>query len=119
LRRSVEFAQYVALVCGRRLREAGIARSMGSKATATTTPSARASTPRSRRSCSAGARSHPRQEAGTTIFDWIEAWYNRERRHSRLGYRSPANFEHDHDESSDCAAGTDEEIFIEEQQRAA
>jgi len=26
-----------------------------------------------------------RQEARTAIFDWIEAWYNPTRRHSRLG----------------------------------
>ena len=31
-----------------------------------------------------------------------------ERRHSRLGYRSPAAYEHDYDERSDCATGTDE-----------
>jgi transposase InsO family protein len=30
-------------------------------------------------------RSFPtRQETWTAIFDWMEAWYNRERRHSRL-----------------------------------
>jgi hypothetical protein len=36
-----------------------------------------------------------RQEARTAVFDWIEAWYNRERRHSRLGYRSPDQYERD------------------------
>ena len=28
-----------------------------------------------------------------TVFVWIEGWYNRERRHSSLGYLSPAKFE--------------------------
>ena len=28
-----------------------------------------------------------------TVFLWIEGWYNRERRHSSLGYVSPAKFE--------------------------
>jgi putative transposase len=60
-----------------------------------------------------------RQEAKTAIFDWIESWYNRERRHSSLGYRSPADYERDYDERSDCAAGADQEIFIEERARAA
>lgn len=32
-------------------------------------------------------------EAKTTIFTWIEAWYNPRRRHSDLGQRSPNNFE--------------------------
>jgi transposase InsO family protein len=60
-----------------------------------------------------------RQEAKTAIFDWIEGWYNRERRHSRLGYRSPADYEHQYDERGDCADGTDEKTFIEERARAA
>jgi putative transposase len=60
-----------------------------------------------------------RQEVKTAIFDWIEAWYNRERRHSRLDYRSPDRHEPDYDERSDRAGRTDEEIFIEERARAA
>jgi putative transposase len=27
------------------------------------------------------------------MFEWIEVFYNRTRRHSTLGYRSPAEFE--------------------------
>lgn len=33
-----------------------------------------------------------RQEARTAIFDYIEVFYNRQRRHSILGYRTPAEF---------------------------
>jgi transposase len=36
---------------------------------------------------------HTRAEARQAIFDFIEIWYNRERRHSSLGYRTPAEFE--------------------------
>ncbi len=32
-------------------------------------------------------------EARSAIFDYIERWYNRRRRHSSLGYLSPAVFE--------------------------
>lgn len=32
-------------------------------------------------------------EAQQDIFEWIEVFYNRVRRHSTLGYRSPAEFE--------------------------
>ena len=32
-------------------------------------------------------------EAELAIFDFIEGWYNLHRRHSALGYRSPAVFE--------------------------
>jgi len=34
-----------------------------------------------------------RDEARQDIFEWIEVFYNRQRRHSTLGYRSPAQFE--------------------------
>jgi putative transposase len=35
-----------------------------------------------------------RAEARSAIFDYIERWYNRRRRHSSLGYLSPVAFEH-------------------------
>jgi len=34
-----------------------------------------------------------RGEAETAIFEWIEVFYNRVRRHSTLGYHSPVDFE--------------------------
>ena len=34
-----------------------------------------------------------REEAKQDVFEWIEVFYNRQRRHSTLGYRSPAEFE--------------------------
>jgi putative transposase len=34
-----------------------------------------------------------RSEARTEIFEYIETFYNRKRRHSYLGYLSPADFE--------------------------
>lgn len=34
-----------------------------------------------------------RREAQAAIFEYIEAWYNRGRLHSSLGYRSPAEYE--------------------------
>ena len=32
-------------------------------------------------------------EARMAIFEFIEGWYNRQRRHSTLGYQTPAGFE--------------------------
>lgn len=38
-------------------------------------------------------RYETREEARQSIFNYIEIFYNRQRRHSALGYRSPATFE--------------------------
>ena len=37
-----------------------------------------------------------RSELATAMFEWIEAFYNRARRHSALGYLSPADYEQLH-----------------------
>jgi putative transposase len=36
---------------------------------------------------------HTREEAQASIFEYIEVFYNRQRRHSTLGYMSPAEYE--------------------------
>ena len=38
-------------------------------------------------------RYRTRDEAKASVFEWIECWYNRRRRHSSLGYLSPEQFE--------------------------
>ena len=35
-----------------------------------------------------------RKEARQDIFEYIQVWYNRKRRHSALGYQSPEQYEH-------------------------
>jgi putative transposase len=37
-----------------------------------------------------------RDEARASIFEYIEAFYNRVRRHSSLGYVAPAEYERTH-----------------------
>lgn len=34
-----------------------------------------------------------RRQASSEVFEFIEVWYNRKRRHSSLGYRSPVDYE--------------------------
>ena len=38
-----------------------------------------------------------RAEARTAVFEYIEGWFNPRRRHSTLGYLSPADYEHQHE----------------------
>lgn len=42
-------------------------------------------------------------EARLALFTYIEAWYNPRRRHSALGYLSPANYESKHRNTSDLS----------------
>jgi len=41
----------------------------------------------------AGESFATREQARRAIFEWIEVFYNRQRRHSALGYVSPEQFE--------------------------
>jgi transposase InsO family protein len=41
-----------------------------------------------------------RAEARRTIFEYLEVFYNGDRRHSSLGYLSPVAFERHHEEKS-------------------
>jgi len=108
-------AQYVALIFGRRLREAGIAQSMGSKGDCYDNAVCESFHATLEKELLRGRSFRTRQEARTAVFDYIETFYNRERLHSTLGYRSPDQFERDHKERSDCASGTNEMIFDQEQ----
>jgi putative transposase len=90
-------SQYVALIFGQRLREAGIAQSMGSKGDCYDNAVCESFHATLEKELLKGRSFKTRQEAKTVIFEWIEAWYNPSRRHSRLGYLSPDQYERDHD----------------------
>jgi putative transposase len=44
-----------------------------------------------------------RVELSTAIFDWVEVFYNRTRRHSSLGMLSPAAYERLHGDHTNAA----------------
>jgi putative transposase len=44
-----------------------------------------------------------REQAKKTLFEWIEIFYNNQRRHSTLGYASPAKFERRHFQQPLCS----------------
>lgn len=85
--------QYTSLAFGRRCREAGIAQSMGSVGDCY--DNAMAESFFASLECELIARSRWRThaEAHMAVFDYFEAFYNPRRRHSGLGYLSPAEFE--------------------------
>jgi len=86
-------SQYVSLLFGQRCREAGIARSMGSKGDAYDNALAESFFASLKKEL-VRRRSWPtRRELRSAVFDYVEAFYNRERRHSTLGYLSPVQFE--------------------------
>jgi putative transposase len=109
-------SQYVSLVFGHRCRQAGIAQSMGSKGDAydnAVKESFFASLEKDllRRRCF-----RTRREARSQVFDYIEVFYNRERLHSTLGYRSPEEYEQDYARNDPQLQG---EMTISEEQRQA
>jgi putative transposase len=88
--------QYTSLAFGRRLRQAGLVASMGSVGDCydnAVTESFFATL-----ECELLDRSRfaTRAQARTAVFDFIEGFYNPRRRHSTLGYLSPAEFERRH-----------------------
>lgn len=112
--------QYVALALGQRLRASGIAQSMGSKGDCFDNAAIESYHATIEKDLLRRRSFRTKQEARTAIFDYIETFYNRERLHSTLGYRSPDEFERDHDERrNDCASGTGEIIFDQEEQARA
>jgi len=47
-----------------------------------------------------GCRFQSRNQAKQEIFEYIEVFYNRQRRHSSIGYQAPANYEARHSKSA-------------------
>jgi len=96
LRGPVEAGQYTAVLFGKRCERAGIEISMGSVGDCydnAVCETFHASIKKER----IYRRSWPtRAEARTAVFEYIEGWYNPRRRHSTLGYLSPAEYERDH-----------------------
>lgn len=86
--------QYTALSFSKRLEEAGIVASMGRVGSAL--DNALSESFVASLKCELFLHEHrfvSREAARTAVFDYIEGFYNRVRRHSSLGYLSPAEYE--------------------------
>jgi transposase InsO family protein len=84
------------LAFGRRLRETGLVASMGTVGDAL--DNAVAESFFATLECELLDRHHwpTRQGLRTAVFDFIEIFYNRQRRHSTLDYHTPASYEQQH-----------------------
>lgn len=86
-------AQFVSLTFGQHARDAGIAQSMGSKGCAYDNAVAETFFATVKKEL-VHRRSWPtRRELISEVFEYIEGFYNTTRRHSTLGYLSPAQYE--------------------------
>ena len=85
--------QYTSVAFGRRCRAAGVRPSMGSVGDCYDNAMAESFFATLECELLDRVRFPNPKAAGEAIFDFIEAWYNRNRRHSALGYLSPVNFE--------------------------
>lgn len=86
-------AQYTALSFGKRLEEAGIDPSMGRAGSALDNALSESFVASLKCELLHRHRFVGREAARTAVFDYIEGFYNRVRRHSSLGYLSPSDYE--------------------------
>lgn len=84
---------YTSWVFGHRLREAGLLGSMGKVASSVDNALIESFWSTMQRELLDRHDWRSRVELASAIFEWIEGWYNPERRHTSLGMRSPHEFE--------------------------
>jgi putative transposase len=101
-------SQYVSLAFGQAARDAGIARSMGSRGDCFDNAVAESFFATLKKEL-VHRHSWPTRQALTSeVFEYIEGFYNRTRRHSTLGMLSPADYEQAHSSRARAGAGARE-----------
>jgi len=85
--------QFTSWAYGQRLREAGVAPSMGAVGTAADNAMMESFWGRMQVELLNRRRWKTRIELATAIHDYIELWHNVRRRHSALGWRTPSEVE--------------------------
>jgi putative transposase len=86
-------SQFVSLAFGQQARAAGIAQSMGSKGDCFDNAVAESFFATLKKELIHGRSWPSKAELRTEVFEYIEVFFNRRRRHSTLGFLSPAQFE--------------------------
>jgi putative transposase len=95
--------QYTSLTFGRRLRQAGLVASMGTVGDAYDNAVTESFFATLECELLDRIRFATRTQARTAVFDYLEGFYNPHRRHSTLGYLSPADYEQSHQPQYDAA----------------
>ena len=86
-------SQFVSLAFGQQARAAGIAQSMGSRGDCYDNAVAESFFATLKKELVHGRSWPSKAELRAEVFEYIEVFYNRRRRHSTLGFLSPAQFE--------------------------
>ncbi len=86
-------SQFVSLAFGQQARAAGIAQSMGSRGDCFDNAVAKSFFATLKKELIHRHTWATKAELGLEVFDYIEVFYNRQRRHSTLGQLSPADYE--------------------------
>jgi putative transposase len=89
-------SQYTSFAFTRRLRDAGITPSMGTVGDALDNAMCESLIGTLKIELLNRHAWHTIDEVSAAVFEWIEAWYNRRRRHSALDYLSPLEYESQH-----------------------
>lgn len=89
-------AQYVSLLLGKTMKEAGIRPSMGSVSSPWDNAVNESLMGVIKSECVHARTYDSREQAALSLFEYIEAFFNRLRIHSALGWLSPAEFEERH-----------------------
>ena len=96
-------SQYTSWVFGHRLRAAGLLGSMGRVASSVDNSMIESFWSTMQRELLDRQRWSSQEQLATAIFEWIEACYNRTRRHSSVGMLSPVEFEALHTAATSAA----------------
>lgn len=96
-------SQYTSWTFSQRVRAAGLAHSLGTIGDALDNAAVESFWARMQTELLDTRKWMTRVELSTAIFDWVEVFYNRTRRHSSLGMLSPAAYESLHDDHTSAA----------------
>jgi putative transposase len=94
-------SQFVSLAFGQQARAAGIAQSMGSRGDCFDNAVAESFFATLKKELIHGRAWPSKAELRTEVFEYIEVFFNRRRRHSTLGMLSPEQFERNHDQQTE------------------